>query len=80
MKATCWHGQKSVRVDEVPDPKILNARDATGVVNDLTDDLVDRTVGHRAAEVHVRAVNSYIHREEARHGVVVKPRLHAGRQ
>ena len=28
MRATCWHGTKSVRVDQVPEPKILNARDA----------------------------------------------------
>lgn len=28
MMANCWHGTKSVRVDEVPDPKILNSRDA----------------------------------------------------
>ena len=28
MKATCWHGRKHVEVQEVPDPKILNARDA----------------------------------------------------
>jgi len=28
MKATCWYGKKRVRVEEVPDPKILNARDA----------------------------------------------------
>jgi threonine dehydrogenase-like Zn-dependent dehydrogenase len=28
MMATCWHGKKSVQVDEVPDPKILNPRDA----------------------------------------------------
>jgi threonine dehydrogenase-like Zn-dependent dehydrogenase len=28
MRATCWHGTRSVRVDEVPEPKILNARDA----------------------------------------------------
>jgi threonine dehydrogenase-like Zn-dependent dehydrogenase len=28
MKATCWHGTKCVQVDEVPQPKILNARDA----------------------------------------------------
>jgi threonine dehydrogenase-like Zn-dependent dehydrogenase len=28
MRATCWHGTKSVRVDEVPEPKILNQRDA----------------------------------------------------
>jgi threonine dehydrogenase-like Zn-dependent dehydrogenase len=28
MRATCWHGTKSVRVDEVPEPKILNERDA----------------------------------------------------
>jgi threonine dehydrogenase-like Zn-dependent dehydrogenase len=28
MKATCWHGKKSVRVETVPDPQILNARDA----------------------------------------------------
>jgi threonine dehydrogenase-like Zn-dependent dehydrogenase len=28
MRATCWHGKKSVQVDEVPDPKILNPRDA----------------------------------------------------
>ena len=28
MKATCWYGKKSVRVEEVPDPQILNSRDA----------------------------------------------------
>jgi threonine dehydrogenase-like Zn-dependent dehydrogenase len=28
MKALCWHGTKDVRVDDVPDPKILNPRDA----------------------------------------------------
>jgi threonine dehydrogenase-like Zn-dependent dehydrogenase len=28
MKANCWYGTKTVRVQDVPDPKILNARDA----------------------------------------------------
>lgn len=28
MRALCWHGAKDVRVDNVPDPKILNPRDA----------------------------------------------------
>ncbi|MCX4243125.1 zinc-dependent alcohol dehydrogenase [Paraliomyxa miuraensis] len=28
MKATCWYGKHDVRVENVPDPKILNARDA----------------------------------------------------
>jgi threonine dehydrogenase-like Zn-dependent dehydrogenase len=28
MKATCWHGRRNIQVDEVPDPQILNARDA----------------------------------------------------
>jgi threonine dehydrogenase-like Zn-dependent dehydrogenase len=28
MKATCWQGKRKVRVEEVPDPKILNSRDA----------------------------------------------------
>ncbi len=28
MKAVCWHGTEDVRVDTVPDPKILNPRDA----------------------------------------------------
>jgi threonine dehydrogenase-like Zn-dependent dehydrogenase len=28
MRATCWHGKNDVRVDNVPDPKILNPRDA----------------------------------------------------
>ena len=28
MRANCWHGTKSVQVQDVPDPKILNARDA----------------------------------------------------
>lgn len=27
MKALCWHGPNDVRVDTVPDPKILNPRD-----------------------------------------------------
>jgi threonine dehydrogenase-like Zn-dependent dehydrogenase len=28
MKALCWHGKNDVRVDNVPDPTILNGRDA----------------------------------------------------
>jgi threonine dehydrogenase-like Zn-dependent dehydrogenase len=28
MKATCWEGKRKVKVEEVPDPKILNSRDA----------------------------------------------------
>jgi threonine dehydrogenase-like Zn-dependent dehydrogenase len=28
MKANCWMGKKTVKVEEVPDPTILNARDA----------------------------------------------------
>ena len=28
MKAVCWYGKKDVRVEEVPDPKLLNAHDA----------------------------------------------------
>ncbi len=28
MKANCWEGKRKVRVEEVPDPKILNSRDA----------------------------------------------------
>ena len=28
MKALCWHGKNDVRVDTVPEPKILNSRDA----------------------------------------------------
>ncbi|GAB4377310.1 MAG: zinc-dependent alcohol dehydrogenase [Elainellaceae cyanobacterium] len=28
MRAVCWHGAEDVRVDNVPDPKILNPRDA----------------------------------------------------
>ena len=28
MRAACWHGTKSIRVDQVPEPKILNDRDA----------------------------------------------------
>jgi threonine dehydrogenase-like Zn-dependent dehydrogenase len=28
MRANCWYGKKDVRVEEVPDPKILNRRDA----------------------------------------------------
>jgi len=28
MKATCWHGRRHVEVEDVPDPKILNPRDA----------------------------------------------------
>jgi len=28
MKATCWYGKKDVQVVDVPDPKILNKRDA----------------------------------------------------
>ena len=28
MKANCWYGKQKLRVESVPDPKILNARDA----------------------------------------------------
>jgi threonine dehydrogenase-like Zn-dependent dehydrogenase len=28
MRANCWEGKKKVRVEEVPDPRILNSRDA----------------------------------------------------
>ncbi len=28
MKANCWHGKNDVRIDNVPDPTILNPRDA----------------------------------------------------
>ncbi|HEX6292159.1 MAG TPA: zinc-dependent alcohol dehydrogenase [Herpetosiphonaceae bacterium] len=28
MKALCWHGKNDVRIEDVPDPKILNPRDA----------------------------------------------------
>ena len=28
MKAACWYGTNDVRVEQVPDPKILNPRDA----------------------------------------------------
>ncbi len=28
MRATCWNGKKEIRVETVPDPRILNARDA----------------------------------------------------
>src|SRR5215204_6376584 len=28
MKANCWHGTGNVRVENVPDPSILNPRDA----------------------------------------------------
>jgi len=28
MNALCWHGTEDVRVNTVPDPKIIDARDA----------------------------------------------------
>lgn len=28
MKAVCWHGKKTIKVENVPDPQLLNARDA----------------------------------------------------
>jgi len=28
MRATCWHGKRDMRVDNVPDPVIMNQRDA----------------------------------------------------
>jgi threonine dehydrogenase-like Zn-dependent dehydrogenase len=28
MRANCWHGKQHLRVEDVPDPKILNQRDA----------------------------------------------------
>ncbi len=28
MRANCWNGITDVRIEEVPDPRVLNARDA----------------------------------------------------
>src|SRR6476660_7895712 len=28
MKANCWHSKKTMRVEQVPDPKIINSQDA----------------------------------------------------
>lgn len=28
MRATCWHGKRDIRVENVPEPKLLNKRDA----------------------------------------------------
>src|SRR5436189_241065 len=28
MKAVCWHGKNDIRVDRVPDPELVNPRDA----------------------------------------------------
>jgi len=28
MKALCWHGKKDVRIDNVPEPEMINSRDA----------------------------------------------------
>ncbi|NDJ23384.1 alcohol dehydrogenase catalytic domain-containing protein [Nostoc sp. B(2019)] len=36
MKAACWHGTNDVRVETVPDPKILNPRDAILKVTSAT--------------------------------------------
>lgn len=33
MKAVCWHGKHNVQVDNVPDPQIVNPRDAIVRVN-----------------------------------------------
>ena len=36
MRANCWMGKKDVRVEEVPDPRILNAHDAIVRVTSTT--------------------------------------------
>ena len=36
MKAVCWHGTSDVRVETVPDPKILNPRNAILKVTSAT--------------------------------------------
>ena len=28
MKANCWYGKRDVRVEKVPDPKVINRADA----------------------------------------------------
>ncbi|SNB47500.1 zinc-dependent alcohol dehydrogenase [Geobacter sp. DSM 9736] len=33
MKAVCWHGKRNIQVDTVPDPGIINPRDAVIKVN-----------------------------------------------
>jgi hypothetical protein len=29
MKALCWYGKEDVRIESVPEPKIMNPKDAT---------------------------------------------------
>lgn len=36
MKAVCWEGKHDVRIEQVPDPKLLNARDAIVKVTSTT--------------------------------------------
>ena len=36
MRATCWMGKRKVQVEQVPDPQILNARDAIVKVSSTT--------------------------------------------
>ena len=42
MKAVCWHGPLDVRVERVPDPRILNPRDA---VVRVTATAIDTVIG-----------------------------------
>ena len=45
MRAVCWYGKKDVRVENVPDPKILNPRDAIVRVTAVPSLLVVRPDG-----------------------------------
>ena len=60
MRANCWTGKRSVEVREVPDPTILNRRDAIviGVYGGFTDkfpmgSFMNRSLTMRAGQCHV---------------------------
>ena len=36
MRANCWNGITDVRIEQVPDPRILNARDIVIRIDDST--------------------------------------------
>ena len=43
MRANCWIGKRDLRVENVPDPKILNRRDAIVKITDITGTVIYET-------------------------------------
>ena len=75
MKAACWYGTQKVQVEQVPEPKILNPRDAI-VKLSLTSSTVEKDLNGRDIEQVLRSRPALLrHPDLSRGGVVRAPLL-----